>query len=69
MDNNKRNSKLNKQIYDIEWKKEHYVQINFNVPKEKEYKERLKMLSIGTNKSMNQLLIEAIEDLLNKYNA
>lgn len=67
MNVNGHNNKFDKQKYDKMWQKEHYTQINFNVPKEKQYKEQLKLLSIGTNKSINQLLIEAIDDLFVKY--
>lgn len=63
------NNKFDKQKYDKQYIKEHYDRIEMQVDKDKQIKERLKVLSIGTNKSMNQLLIEAIEDLLNKYNA
>ena len=69
MENNSQDKKKQQQKYKQEWEKEHYTQINFNVPKEKQYSERLKILSIGTNKSKNQLLIEAVEMLLEKYNA
>ena len=62
-------SMSNQQSYKQEWEKEHYQQIKIIVQKEKQIKERLKVLSIGTHKSQNQLLIEAIEMLLEKYNA
>ena len=61
--------KFDKQKYKKQWEKEHNDLIQVSVSKEKNIKERLKMLSIGTHKSQNQLLIEAIEYLLNKYNA
>lgn len=57
------------QKYIRKYNKEHYDEIRFTVQKDKQVKERLKMLSIGTHKSQNQLLIEAIEMLLEKYNA
>lgn len=60
---------FDKQKYDTNYVRNNYDQILIKVQKDKQIKERLKVLSIGTNKSMNQLLIEAIEDLLNKYNA
>ena len=66
MDNLKR---FDKQKYKKTWEKEHNDLIQVSVTKEKQFKERIKLLSIGLNKSQNQLLIEAIEDLLNKYNA
>lgn len=55
--------------YDREYIKTHYDRIELQVDKEKQFNERLKVLSIGTNKSKNQLLIEAVEMLLEKYNA
>ena len=63
------NSKLNKQIYNDKYNKEHYTQLKIRYETKQDYIGRLKTLSIGLNKSQNQLLIEAIEDLLNKYNA
>ena len=62
-------NKFDKQKYDKQYIKEHYDRIEMQIDKDKQIKERLKLLSIGTNKSQNQLLIEAIEMLLNKYNA
>ena len=69
MENNKQNSKYEKIEYNNEYNKTHYQQIKFLAPIEKQFNERLKVLSIGTNKSKNQLLIEAVEMLLEKYNA
>lgn len=60
---------FDKHKYDAEYIKAHYDSILIKTPKEKQIKERLKILSVGTNKSQNQLLIEAIEMLLDKYNA
>ena len=60
---------FDKQKYDSNYVRNKYDKIMVKVQKDKQIKERLKVLSIGTNKSQNQLLIEAIEDLLNKYNA
>lgn len=59
----------NKQIYDKQYIKEHYDRIEIQVQKIMDVKNRLKILSIGLNKSVNQLLIEAVNDLLEKYNA
>ena len=67
MQNSDEKRRNNRQSHKKEWEKANYTQINFNVRKDKQYKERLKLLSIGTNKSQNQLLIEAIEDLFVKY--
>lgn len=69
MENNMQDSKLKKHMYDTQYNKEHYTQLKIRYKTELNYIERLKILSIGTHKSQNQLLIEAIEDLLNKYNA
>lgn len=60
---------FDKQKYDSNYVRNNYDQIMIKVQKDKQVKERLKMLSIGTHKSQNQLLIEAIEMLLEKYNA
>lgn len=60
---------FDKQKYDSNYVRNNYDQIMIKVQKDKQVKERLKMLSIGAHKSQNQLLIEAIEMLLEKYNA
>ena len=59
-------NKFDKQKYDKQYIND---RIEMQVDKDKQIKERLKVLSIGTHKSQNQLLIEAIEMLLDKYNA
>ena len=55
--------------YDMQYKKEHYDRITLLTDKKDDIKNRLKILSIGLNKSVNQLINEAIIDLLNKYDA
>lgn len=62
-------SMFDKQKYDSNYVRNNYDQIMIKVQKDKQIKERLKLLSIGTHKSQNQLLIEAIDMLLEKYNA
>ena len=69
MENNSQDKKKQVQKYKKEWERAHNDLIQISVSKEKQFNERLKVLSIGTNKSKNQLLIEAIELLLEKYNA
>lgn len=60
MDKNKKNQ------YDISYRKEHYDNIRCNAPREKELKYRLQLLSTSTKKSVNALLIDAIEKLLER---
>ena len=60
---------FDQQRYKQTFEKESYDQIRIIIRKEKDVKNRLKLLSIGLNKSVNQLINEAIDDLLNKYNA
>ena len=56
--------KFNQSKYDMQYKKDHYERINLLLPKDKMLKSRLETLAISTNKSKNQLIIEAIEKLL-----
>ena len=60
---------FDKKQYDRQFIKANYDRIEIQVNKKDDIKNRLKLLSIGLNKSVNQLIIEAINDLLNKYNA
>ena len=64
-----KHTQFNKTEYDANYHKTHYDQIVIAVSKDIDIKNRLKLLSIGLNKSVNQLLIEAVNDLLEKYNA
>lgn len=59
----------NKKQYDANYLKEHYTQIKVNVRKDSDIKERLKVLSIGTHKTITELILEALELLFEKYNA
>ena len=63
------NMSFDQNKYDMQYKKEHYDRITALIDKQLDIKNRLKLLSIGLNKSVNQLLIEAVNDLLEKYNA
>lgn len=53
--------------YDQKYHKDHYEKITIAVDKDKMLKSRLETLSISTKKSVNQLIIMAIEKLLD-YN-
>ena len=55
--------------YDVQYKKEHYEMIVIRCDKKLDYKNRLKVLSIGTRKTVTSLVIEAIDALLAKYDA
>ena len=56
--------KFDKAKYDKEFHKSYYDRITVNVSKDSMLKSRLETLAISTNKSKDQLIIEAIERLL-----
>lgn len=58
--------KFDKQRYDKEYTKLHYERIVIDAKKEKELKYRLDILSKSTKRSRNELIIEAIETMLEK---
>lgn len=58
--------KFNKQRYDKEYVKEHYERFEIQSNKDKELKYRLDILSKSTKRSRNDLIIEAIETMLEK---
>lgn len=60
---------FDKKQYDSKYRKTYFDQISFNVRKDSDIKERLKVLSIGTHKTITELIIEALELLFAKYNA
>lgn len=58
--------KFNKQRYDKEYVKGHYERFEIQSNKDKELKYRLDILSKSTKRSRNDLIIEAIETMLEK---
>lgn len=59
-------NKKSKVEYDTRYIKEHYDSLLVKVKKDSMIKSRLETLSISTNKSKNQLIIEAIEAYLQR---
>lgn len=60
--------KFDKAQYDKEYQRGHYDTIMLRLKKDDMLKSRLETLAISTNKSKNQLIIEAIERLLQDNN-
>ena len=58
------NAQKHKAEYDQKYHKDHYEKITIAVDKDKMIKSRLETLSISTKKSKNQLILQAIEKLL-----
>ena len=58
---------FDKKIYDQEYLKKYYSRMAISAPKEKRYKERIKVLADRENISVNQWIIRAIEKELERY--